>query len=223
VSFINSQEFHTIKREIWTEKIYQISLDCENPIIIDVGAHIGISTLYFKRAYPDSTIFSFEPNAELYSLLKKNIEQNNLKEIHLFNFALSNKIGKSEFYIDSSEEKWYSTGSFNPKAWNNRQNNSKITVNTVNFRYIIDQIKQISAKSHINLLKIDVEGAEIKVLKDIFENYSDFLIKNIVVEAHPINNNVEKLKKLLRRCNYIADEAENGEGLIILKATRAKH
>jgi hypothetical protein len=47
-----------------------------NPVIVDAGANIGDSLLYFAYRYPSASVYCFEPNAEAFSLLEKNIKNN---------------------------------------------------------------------------------------------------------------------------------------------------
>ena len=63
--------------------------------IIDVGANVGLFSLYMKMNYPDSQIFCFEPVPSTFELLRLNTE--NLTEINIFPFALFNEEKKSPF------------------------------------------------------------------------------------------------------------------------------
>ena len=65
VSYQNGQEFHHLKKEIWTEHLYYTEIDSVMPRIIDAGAHIGLASLYFAKTYPTAKILSLEPNPSL--------------------------------------------------------------------------------------------------------------------------------------------------------------
>ena len=61
IVYTNSKEYHTLKREIWGEDIYSFNSEKDSPLIIDIGAHIGISVLYFKSIYPNDIFRSLVP------------------------------------------------------------------------------------------------------------------------------------------------------------------
>ena len=76
ITFINEKEYHTIKREIWGKEIYYFKSPNISPFIIDIGAHIGISVLYFKQLYPNSNILAFEPNPISFDILQNQYRYN---------------------------------------------------------------------------------------------------------------------------------------------------
>jgi FkbM family methyltransferase len=60
---------------------------------LDCGANIGLATLFFKRLYPESEIHAFEPDPETFKMLRRNVEQNSLSYVYLYNVALSDQQG----------------------------------------------------------------------------------------------------------------------------------
>ena len=67
----NSDEFYELKKEIFSENCYYIELEKEDPYIIDLGAHIGMSVVYFKMLFPKAKILAFEPVPYNFEILKK--------------------------------------------------------------------------------------------------------------------------------------------------------
>ena len=66
--------------------------ECINPqVILDIGANIGIASIYFTNRFPSAKIYAFEPMPENYSLLTKNITD--YTNIKAFQFALGKKNG----------------------------------------------------------------------------------------------------------------------------------
>lgn len=55
--------------EIFTSNEYYFKPSCKQAFIIDCGAHIGMSVLYFKKMFPDSKIMAFEANPHNFELL----------------------------------------------------------------------------------------------------------------------------------------------------------
>jgi hypothetical protein len=76
--------------EIFIDQPYYFEQKNESPIIFDCGANIGMATIFFKYLYPKSEIFAFEPDSDIFNLLKQNILINKLEKVHIFNVALSN-------------------------------------------------------------------------------------------------------------------------------------
>ncbi|MGB9274320.1 MAG: FkbM family methyltransferase, partial [Terrimicrobiaceae bacterium] len=89
VSFRNDTELQVIYDDIFAKNTYFFRSESPEPYIIDCGGHIGLAVLYFKGLYPRSRIVTFEPNPETFSLLERNIAQNNLRDVKAFNMALS--------------------------------------------------------------------------------------------------------------------------------------
>ena len=92
-SFPNTQEFHALKREIYSQHSYYLENDLTAPYIIDAGAHIGMSVAYFKSLWPDATILAIEPNPQSLEYLHHNIEQNQLSRVQVEPVALATHAG----------------------------------------------------------------------------------------------------------------------------------
>ena len=187
IAFTNSKEYHTLKREIWGEDIYSFNSEKDSPLIIDIGAHIGISILYFKSIYPNSKILAFEPNSISFEILKGNVEMNGLENVVLFNTAISTNNGVANFYIDNSENDWHSNSSLLEKSWSGKENTKQVKVDCSRLDNYIENI------DFIDMLKIDTEGSEYSILN----SHKDILKKvlNIAIEYHPIKNS--KISKIL--------------------------
>jgi FkbM family methyltransferase len=129
-----------------------------NDVFIDVGSNIGLfSLLAAKIVGKNGKVFSFEPTPETFRWLQHNIFINGIKNISSINIALSNYSGEQEFNISHEGfDAWNSFGI--PSAGNVIE---KIHVTTVTFDDFICQ----NNLERIDLIKIDVEGWEINVLK----------------------------------------------------------
>lgn len=178
IGYTNKQEFDILKDEIFNQEIYKIELNTNTPTIFDLGSHLGFSILYFKMNYPDAKIVGFEPNPNIFPLLEENIYGNNMKDIELHNVAIGSKNEIREFNIDNQYDA-FSTSSFKQNAWNGKQRTTKISVKTEKLsKYII---------SPIDLMKMDIEGAEKEVLTELEQTDRLKYIRNIVVECHNVD------------------------------------
>lgn len=184
IGYTNKQEFDILKNEIFNQEIYKLDLKIDSPVIFDLGSHIGLSILYFKMNYPNAKIVGFEPNPNIFPLLEENICCNNLQDVDLHNIALGNTDEIRDFHIDNQYDA-FSTSGFKPNAWNGTQNTISISVKTEKLsRYI---------NNNIDLLKMDIEGAEKEVLMELEKEDKLKYIKNIVIECH--NSNVSDILK----------------------------
>lgn len=190
VSYFNEEEFHSLKREIFTNDSYFFESSNPKPLIIDVGAYVGVSVLYFKHIYPNCRIVAFEPNPLAYEKLEENIFINELDDVETHESAIWIKDGKNEMFIDNTGQDRYSVASFEKDAWNREVVSKKLRVNT--------EMLNKYLKEEVNCLKLDVEGSEQAILKSIKSHFSN--IKNIILEYHPTENqSIEKIVDMLKK------------------------
>jgi len=162
---------YLLKKEIFEKREYQFLSKNNQPKIIDCGANIGMSVLFFKMLYPNSSILAFEPNPQAFEMLVKNIEENNLRNVTTINAALSNKNGLISFY--QSNEPDSLRGSTNSV----RGGKNKYQVKTIKLSSYIDDFD-------IDLIKMDVEGSEWEVLDDLKEADKLRKCKQYLIEYH---------------------------------------
>lgn len=175
VSFDHSEEFHRLKREIFTNHQYYFETDQPAPRIIDAGAHIGMATLYFKQLYPDAQVIAIEPHPRNFALLSENVADNGLNDVHLIQAALADQVGTRALFADETDEQWLSTASFSAGAWNGQQLTQPLTVETLPLHALLHQ--------PVELLKMDVEGAELLILLAAKNQLRQ--INRLVLEFHP--------------------------------------
>ncbi len=205
----NSEEYHNLKREIFTSNLYYFETENPQPIIIDVGAHIGLATLYFKQLYPDAQITALEPNPESFELLEKNLFENMVNDVTVIQAALSDHSGEEQFFRDETSEWWHSTAGFHKGSWLGTQESDEITVHT---RMLSELVT-----GPVDFLKMDIEGAEQKVLFASQEVLP--LIKEIQIEFHTHKSqSLKKLVELLEKTHTVELTKDTKE-VLIKKAT----
>jgi|GEM_PF-596391 len=125
---------------------------------LDVGANIGLISLNVLREMPDAKIFCFEPGPHQSALLNKTINLNNLdRKIRLFKYALGDKTGEFQFATHYSLHT-SGDGFFDTKRAG-KCKFIKVGMDT------LDNCWESTGNSFIKVVKIDVEGAELLVLK----------------------------------------------------------
>jgi FkbM family methyltransferase len=167
---------HLLLRVILLRNEYYFTATTDRPVIFDCGANIGLATLFFKWLYPRSEIYAFEPDRETFNLLRKNVEDNNLTGVHLYNAAVSDAAGTAAFYVDHAKP-----GSPRMSLTYNRMPKDAITVETL---ALSDVIREQLAGKELDFLKIDVEGAEEVVLRDLSVTGQLKPVKEMLIEFH---------------------------------------
>lgn len=148
--------------------------------IFDVGAYIGVTTAHYNQLFPNSKIYAFEPFIESY----KKLQYNNLNFTNILsvNAALGHINGKLLFNSNLSAQTNSILKSNNQaeKIWGNG------LLNTVEHVYInmitLDDFVIKNDIHRIDILKLDVQGAEFKVLEGAKETLEKGLIKMIYTE-----------------------------------------
>lgn len=196
ISFLNEEEFEFLWYEIFWLNEYAFSCKTDAPFIIDCGAHIGMSILYFKRCYPNAQILAFEPNPETFQVLEQNIKQNNLQGVQLVNAAASTGDGELPFYVRQDSTITWGDTSLKGAIVGPEQQWRTISVAAVRLSSYITR--------PVDYLKIDIEGMEETVLREIKEKLP--LIKEIRSEFHCNStneaNNIERTLSLLSEYNF---------------------
>ncbi|MEH2468009.1 non-ribosomal peptide synthetase [Nostoc sp.] len=227
IAHLNKTETEFLYQEIFTDQSYLqhgITLD-EGDCIFDVGANIGLFSLFAAQACPKVKIYAFEPIPPVFELLRLNAELYNL-DAKVFNIGLSGETKSAEFtyypnvsviygrFADASEEKEV-VKSFLLKQHAETGNGTTVSQEVLDELLVerlqseqftcqlktISQIIEENQIERIDLLKIDVEKSERDVLAGIQER--DWLkIQQIIVEVHNINGRLTEITELLKFHGY---------------------
>lgn len=158
--------------EVFEKEEYKDGMDYINlidkPVIVDLGAYIGITPLYFAQK-EDAKIYAVEPHPDSYKSLVLNTKHN--KNI----IPINNSIGFKEH-----DQFIYQDDKHIGMSMYERNKTIKFPIHTITIKQLFDKYKI----EHIDLLKIDVEDAEFEIfLSDAFDEVKD-KIDFIVGEAH---------------------------------------
>lgn len=179
IKIIDSASFVSAHKAIFQDEIYKFKTDNPKPYILDCGANIGLSVIYFKKLYPDSVISAFEPDKKAFDALKFNVNSFNLKDVELINKAL---------WREETSIKFFSQGADGGRIALENDDKNIVEIDTLRLKSFIDK--------PIDLLKLDIEGAETAVLEDSRESLGN--VKNLFVEYHSFINKEQGLDKLLK-------------------------
>lgn len=143
----------------------------EPQYILDVGANIGTSALYFNKKFPDAKIIAIEPEIDNFDILSKNTQS--IENITVINAALCGTSGFRELQDRGTGSWGFTVTDVEGSATGTKQNIDCMTLCDIMSEYEIDQI---------DWLKMDIEGGE----KEVLENAEAWIDKvNIMtVELH---------------------------------------
>jgi len=171
VSHLNLKTLGQLFDEIFISCVYYFKTANSTPLIIDCGSNIGMSILFFKKLYPGARIVGFEPDCNTYGRLEENIRLNNLQQVTIHNRAVSDRDGQATFFTDPDP-----IGSLETTILEGRTSGRRHEVETVRLSQFITE--------EIDLLKMDIEGAEILVMRELAAADSLKRIKEMFIEYH---------------------------------------
>jgi len=186
--FFDLDTFVSLVEEIFIENEYHPTKNTKKPNIIDLGSNIGVSVLYFKTLYPSSHLTAFEADPTTFTCLEKNVSSYKLQNVTLKNEAAYDKNTSIDFYIDKN-----GPGSPLMSTIKSRLPKSRITVPAVKISPLISELDQV------HMLKIDIEGAESKVIAELDKNNSFKNISQVAIEYHHhIDSKVDEFSSILK-------------------------
>ncbi len=172
--------------ELFLEEIYKFKSESKTPYILDCGANMGLSILYFKRLFPNAEIDAFEPDHNIFDILQKNTET--------FFPDQSVRVHEKAIWTEETELEFFSDGGLSGSMVVDFADTKKST-----------KIQTADLKKYLNrpvdFLKIDIEGAENKVIFDLKGHLSQ--VKNFFLEFHGIKNTKQNLGDIL---NLLTEE-----------------
>jgi len=160
--------------------------------IIDVGAHAGFFSLYAASLNPSAKIYALEPEPQNFLALRENLRLNpEFSRIKIFQQALSSKTGPSTLYLKAD--------SHNHSLL--KEGNDTIAELSVSGVTLGDFCRQQKI-SRISLLKMDIEGGEHKIIKNL-SPAELALVDHLFLEVHETADGYyQSLEKILRPIGF---------------------
>ena len=178
IQLLDAASFLVMNEEIFEKQIYRFPADTETPCILDGGANIGLSAIYFKQLYPKSQVIAFEPDPEVFAVLSGNLRAFGFDDVELVKKAL----WSSETTLSFMQE-----GADAGRVGNLLPEHNVVKVETVRLRDYLDR--------PVDLLKLDIEGAETEVVLDCADRLAN--VKNLFIEYHSFTDKPQTLAPLL--------------------------
>ena len=159
------------------------------PRILDCGANVGLASLFYKRRYPAARITAFEADPAIAALLAHNVRANGAADVEVVAAAVWTEAGAIAFQADGAD------GGAVASLGGGRAG-AAVRVPAIR---LADRL----AHERIDLLKLDIEGAEAAVLTDcagVLENVNAILLE--VHELDPDRRRCPDLLQLLAGCGF---------------------
>lgn len=160
-----------------------------NDIVIDIGAHIGLFSIYASQFCTGGKIFCYEPIKENYDLLTQNIKLNNLQNVYPHNAAVSKSIEEITIYLNNDE-----AGHSMFFATENYRKAKSTTLKNIFDDNKIDRC---------NFLKLDCEGAEYEIIDTTPTKYFDKIDK-MIIEYHMADTKPQLLENLKNKLSSLS-------------------
>ena len=202
VSLSNSIPYHMNYKEFFIENKYKKYFNKKFDNIVDVGANVGVFTEYLIQNEFSEKIIAVECDSKALKDLKNNFKRE--YRVEIISKALSSTNDPITFY--QSEENPVISSVIPPDKLKNHmagvKGNNEVIVEAITIKDLVDKL------GTIDLLKIDIEGAEYEIIKNVdpslFKN-----INNLLIECHFFEEDyLEKYNSLIQKLSDSGYEVE---------------
>jgi FkbM family methyltransferase len=188
--FINLEYRHVLD---W---FYSVCPQEETNTIVDLGGNIGCAALFLSTCYPTANIFSLEPEPSNYDRLRLNLELNPGLKISPCRAAIWTESCKLKCVHDFRDKKESSSRFV---ELNESHEISAQQADAIDVRSLM----RIAGFKCIDLLKMDVEGAEAALFRDAdFQNFLKESVHRVAVEVHEEFIKIEEVKSILHSLGF---------------------
>ncbi len=165
-------------REIFVDEFYRFFTTHINPVIFDCGTNVGTSVVFFRQFYPSARIVAFEADEQISDILQENLRRNQISGVEIVTKAV----------WTNEEGIWF--GSDQADSASIYSQTDRKLVPSVRLRdYLLRETR-------IDMLKMDIEGAETAVLTDCRDALAH--VQNLFVEFHAYLDHPQTLAEVVQ-------------------------
>jgi len=172
IEYVSASDLRGQFFEIFVERHYAFRTAAKQPVIVDAGGNIGMSAIWFKQNYPESTLTVYEADPSLSAVLTRNLASANIFAVDVQNAAVWIKDGFVAF-DNLGQDK----GTVNPAG--------AIQVRAIDLALHLPE--------RVDLLKMDVEGAEYAIVERLCVTGAIMRVQNVVAEFHVRRTDIDSV------------------------------
>ncbi len=209
---ISQELIQTGKWEDFETKIFKNNINTGD-VVLDIGAHIGYYTVIAAKIVgKEGRVYAFEPDPKNFSILQNNIALNGYKNVTLINKAVSDTEGLSNLFLNTKN-----TGDH--RIYKSEKYNKGVKIETIT----LDNF--FKSNTHIDLIKIDIQGAEVRALKGGQKIIKENENLKIITEFWPkglklCGNSAEEYTRFILKNNFKIFEINEQTKSIVLTNTK---
>ena len=177
VEFTSSWALAAQFNDIFINRQYAFASSSPSPVIVDCGGNIGLSAIWFKRTYPGSRLTVYEADPRLCEILRRNLNGAGISDVTLHNRAVWTENALLGFEGTGDDRGRISAG-------------GALSVEGI---ALADALPDC-----VDLLKLDIEGAEYEVLDHLCRTGAISRVVRLVCEFHVGRNQAVRLLSTLR-------------------------
>jgi FkbM family methyltransferase len=208
IAYPNHSAALFLLHEIFVNGAYAFDAPGRQPRIIDCGANIGMSVLFFKTLHPEAHVIAFEPDPQSFAHLVRNVRDNRLSDVRLVNSAVAERHGVLTLYTDEGDGGSL-VASINPRLGGAIPQ----PVRAVRLSSFID--------GPVDFLKIDVEGAEYGIVRELLESGTIARVREAAIEFHAgetegdgVTRLIEQLRSSGMKVTMVVADPTRNTGLL---------
>jgi FkbM family methyltransferase len=192
VPHVHEFDFQAIAlRELSYEaEVFSWLRDRSYDVVIEIGANVGIFTLFFANTLAHARIYAFEPSQEAYRRLILNLHLNRCDNVQAFNCAVADTSGILDFFEPHGHLTNGSLSRAFAEQFSNRVSHSKVVaIDAMSLEQLFE------TEAHV-LIKLDIEGEEPRVLKGmqaLIQRYHPDLLIEVLESSAPQLNKMDFL------------------------------
>ncbi len=176
IQVADAASFLASHQEIFEKHIYRIPTEKSAPVIIDAGANIGLASIYAYLAHPEAKITAIESDPDICRILQNNFNSFGMNQATVLLGAAWDRAEQIRFSPDHAD-----AGRISAEG--------TMAVSGIRLKDLIVQA------GDVDFLKMDIEGAELKVLQDCEPELSR--VHRLFVEYHSTTSQPQQLSQLL--------------------------
>lgn len=177
IKIVDAMSFIWQAYDIYFREVYAFDCSTVKPYIIDCGSNVGLSIQYFKECYPGAIIEGFEPDPEVYTALLENV--GHMPNVRVNQVALWTHENGISFNQENADS-----------GYIDDEGNDTIRIPSKSLKRILE------SSNEVDLLKMDVEGAEFELMRDCADSLDH--VKRIFIEVHTFSNQEQRLSSILK-------------------------